>query len=204
MKNLCEKTARVLWVFFSVLSLAVMSVAPIVAAEEVEAEAEMWEFLSCREDEMGGPSRWCTVASPVATSRYSRVQTQIAYQCGQRDDGEKYENAVLYFNYLNLVDRLRISDGYEYHSMRFRWDKESPRGATFWHKIGGDTLYWDNDAFMRTSIRNFQEKKEFRVEANYYSEGKVVFTYSLAGAKSAIAEARAKCGLENPESEITE
>ena len=102
-------------------------------------------------------------------------------------------------------DRLTL------HKVQIRWDKESAsevilsrgkgRGEMNWltHKFPSDSPFWEKlemtpVASFLNPIRLLQEKSQLRVRGK--SDGSpTVFTFSLAGAREAIAEARRRCGL---------
>ena len=172
------------------------------AQSEEETTPELWETFGCKLDEMDD-SKFCTVTSPWAKSS-RKFKSFAKYQCGEETDGKKWEIATLEFNYLNLDDEIRRSGKYEYHNVALRWDEEVASENVLWRQIGDKTLFWKHDSDQQEAIRQFQEKSQLRVRLNYFSDGGVVFTYPLAGAKATISEARRECGFEPESPESTE
>ena len=151
-----------------------------------------WKFIGCQADELDD-SKFCKTFSP-ATHAATNKSSRIGYECGEDSKGEAYELAFLSFNYLNLQEDGRIGS-FEHHNVKVRWDKEPATYNSFRNQSGASILFWDVDSTQQNAISRFQSGNRFVVRLNYYSDGPVTFSYSLAGAKAAIARARKECGL---------
>jgi len=88
----------------------------------------------------------------------------------------------------NLVGG-KIGNGYTTYSLRVRWDN-NPGTMQFFQKWGSKFLHPLN---YTKFIANLRRHKLFLIELHWFGQEDVYFRYSIAGAKQAIDQARAKC-----------
>ena len=180
--------------FSIVLAAAAIFAVSEAWADEAELAQSGWEFLGCKVDELDD-IRFCSAVSPETRgNKLPELTSRILYQCGEAN-GNTYETARLGIDFLNLTGGKWEGD-FKHHEVRARWDKEAPVRYTFRESPSGKQLYWNplNDSEC-DAIVGFQANNRLLVRLDYYRLGPTDFSYSLAGAKAAIAQAREECGL---------
>ena len=197
-----KTSTAVVWASILAPLALVVSVVGLVAwlfAGGTETVAKKWELVGCRETEMDDLKVCAALSPPAIVSGGLQILSAIKYEC--IESGGRFVNSndrmyvSLGFDYLNLVNPSKRSGRFAYYNLRFRWDNELAHETLFSAEVGGKALHWYENLPRTEAIRRFQKHKKFRIELDYYSHGNIVFAYSLDGAASAIASARAKCGI---------
>ena len=129
-----------------------------------------------------------------------------------------FDNAALQSLPIRGIERENLGNSYEsdgpwLHKVLVRWDKErasegvffkpEDQGAWFWQwgTRPSDWRHWETLKMTPTALPNpirlLQTKSQLRMRGKWgkWNDESVVFTFSLAGAREKIAEAKKGCGL---------
>jgi|TARA_B100001971_G_scaffold206324_1_gene224930 RNA polymerase subunit RPABC4/transcription elongation factor Spt4 len=129
-------------------------------------------------------------SSPRTTSTtpmefpYSDAQAWLGVGC----DSDSEWAYVGFTDSPNLVDD-ETRDGYNEIRTRIRWDDEAGQ-ELFTQAWGADFLHFQSDA---ATIMRVASSNAFRLELNWYGQGRVYFDFSLNGSSQAISDIRASC-----------
>lgn len=147
--------------------------------------AGQWSSFSSK-DEMTGEVMWYARSpqvGPVSKMGFPYSDTKAQLMIGF--DGESEWVYIYFTNEPNLLNTT-IRDGYNLIETRVKWDDDL-RNASLIQEWGSKFIHFQDD---ETVISMIKKSNTLLLELNWFGEGKVHFSFPLAGSSSVINEIR--------------